>query len=200
MRGIITVVCIFILIVGGVWWWRSYHNGNLYDGSVQRRDAAMEAGATTMENGKDAGEEVGPTPSRSDAPGTINGDRVSNGSSDELNAQTPPVTQDPYGANPNGATGANAQVATPSANQGQSQAPQVSYSPGTPMYPAPATDSQTPNAPNGMHFSGSGTYQWYRQGNLTYRVDTQSGRSCIVYATMEEWRKPYVYNNGCRAS
>jgi len=61
----------------------------------------------------------------------------------------------------------------------------------------PASDSQSPNAPNGMRFGGSGTYQWYRQGNLTWRIDTASGRSCIIYATMEELRKQIVYSHGC---
>ena len=61
----------------------------------------------------------------------------------------------------------------------------------------PTTDSQAANAPNGLRFGGSGSYQWYRQGNLTWRVDTASGRSCIVYATIEEWRKPIVMSHGC---
>jgi hypothetical protein len=65
---------------------------------------------------------------------------------------------------------------------------------------APMTDSQSPNAPNGMRFGGSGNYQWYRQGNITWRVDTASGRSCIVYATMEEWQKQIVMEHGCGRS
>ena len=61
----------------------------------------------------------------------------------------------------------------------------------------PMTDSVPPNPANGARFTGSGSYQWYRQGNLTWRVDTVSGRSCIDYATMEEWRKPIVSSHGC---
>ena len=61
----------------------------------------------------------------------------------------------------------------------------------------PATDTLSPNAPNGMAFGGSGKYQWYRQGNLTWRINTQSGSSCIAFATMEEWQKPLVYSHGC---
>ena len=38
-------------------------------------------------------------------------------------------------------------------------------------------DSQSPNAPNGALFTGSGAYQWYRQGNLTWRVDSRTGHS-----------------------
>jgi hypothetical protein len=61
----------------------------------------------------------------------------------------------------------------------------------------PMTDSQAANAPNGQRFAGSGAYLVYRQGNITYRLDTTTGRSCIIYATMEEWRKPIVMSNGC---
>ena len=61
----------------------------------------------------------------------------------------------------------------------------------------PMTDSRSPNAPNGMAFAGSGTYQWYRQGNLTWRIDTATGHSCIIYATLEEWQKRIVSSNGC---
>ena len=65
---------------------------------------------------------------------------------------------------------------------------------------APAYDTASPNAPNGMRYAGSGVYQWYRQGNLTWRVDTATGQSCIVYATMEEWRKQIVLSHGCGRS
>ena len=61
----------------------------------------------------------------------------------------------------------------------------------------PLRDSQSANNPNDLHFGGTGAYQWYRQGNLTWRVDTATGRSCIVYATMEEWQKQIVYSHGC---
>lgn len=61
----------------------------------------------------------------------------------------------------------------------------------------PAGDTESPLAPNGMRFAGSGSYQWYRQGNLTWRVDTTTGRSCIIYATMDEWRKQIVMSHGC---
>lgn len=73
------------------------------------------------------------------------------------------------------------------------------YTVGSGAAPAnlPTTDSVPPNPANGARFSGSGTYQWYRQGNLTWRVDTVSGHSCIDYATMEEWRKPIVSSHGC---
>jgi hypothetical protein len=37
-----------------------------------------------------------------------------------------------------------------------------------------------------MVFSGTGHYQLYRQGNLTWRMNTDTGRACILFATDEE--------------
>lgn len=64
----------------------------------------------------------------------------------------------------------------------------------------PASDSISPNPANGVAFSGTGKFQVYRQGNLTWRVDTESGHTCVLFATMEEWRKPLVYQHGCNNS
>ena len=61
----------------------------------------------------------------------------------------------------------------------------------------PGADSLSPNAPNGATFTGKGKYQVYRQGNLTWRLDTENGQTCILFATEEEWRKPIVYSHGC---
>jgi hypothetical protein len=61
----------------------------------------------------------------------------------------------------------------------------------------PSTDSIDPNPTNGMRFSGSGRYQLYRQGNITWRLDTNTGSSCVIFATDEEWRKPRVLRDAC---
>ncbi len=68
---------------------------------------------------------------------------------------------------------------------------------GMPASSAPAGDTLGPNAPNGMRFSGTGKYLLYRQGDITYRLDTDTGFSCIIYATDEQWKKPRVYRDGC---
>ena len=68
---------------------------------------------------------------------------------------------------------------------------------GAPAAGAPATDTISPNPPNGMVFSGTGHFQLYRQGNLTWRLDTDTGQSCVLFATDEEWRKPKVFHAGC---
>ena len=69
---------------------------------------------------------------------------------------------------------------------------------GTSGMAAPATDSIAPNPPNGMTFGGAGHYQLYRQGDLTWRLNTDTGQTCVIFATDEEWRKPKVYRAGCR--
>jgi hypothetical protein len=61
----------------------------------------------------------------------------------------------------------------------------------------PVSDTISPNPPNGMVFAGSGRFQVYRQGNITWRIDTVSGTNCILFATNEEWQKPQVYGHGC---
>ena len=61
----------------------------------------------------------------------------------------------------------------------------------------PATDSISPNPPNGEVFAGTGKYQLYRQGNLTWRLNTDTGQTCIIFATDEEWKKPKVRQAGC---
>jgi hypothetical protein len=58
-------------------------------------------------------------------------------------------------------------------------------------------DTIGPNPRDGMVFSGKGKYQLYRQGNLTWRLNTETGQSCIIFATDEEWKKPKVYRAGC---
>ncbi len=61
----------------------------------------------------------------------------------------------------------------------------------------PPGDTISPNPPNGEVFAGKGRYQLYRQGNITWRLDTDTGRACVLFATDEEWRKPKVYRTGC---
>ncbi len=222
MGRILVIIFVIVLIVSGVWWWRNYHNANVYDGSVVRRDAAMETGTTTMENGQNLGE-AHPTPSRSDYPGTVNGEPY-HGDANDVAVQTTPITEDPYaqggayaasgsygasgyngvspygggpnGGGPYGYNGPNAPSPRPGKRGPVYPPSRVDY--GYQGYGYQGNDSQPPENPDGMRFGGNGAYQWYRQGNLTYRVDSRSGRSCIAYATMEEWRNPRVYRHACR--
>jgi hypothetical protein len=81
--------------------------------------------------------------------------------------------------------------------------PGGSAAPGTanPAAPAsaPTSDSIARNPPNGMLFTGSGKYQLYRQGDITWRLNTDTGWACVLFATDAQWRKTRVYQQGCRA-
>lgn len=61
----------------------------------------------------------------------------------------------------------------------------------------PGADTISPNPPNGMAFAGTGRFEVYREGNLTWRINTDTGQACIIFATDEEWQKPKVYRHGC---
>ena len=67
-------------------------------------------------------------------------------------------------------------------------------------FKAPVEDTISANPPNGTVFSGTGHFQVYRQGNLTWRINTDTGQSCVLFATDAEWRKPRVYQRGCAQS
>jgi hypothetical protein len=69
--------------------------------------------------------------------------------------------------------------------------------PATTTYAVPATDTIPANPTNGMVFAGTGRYQLYRQGSITWRLDTDSGRTCIIFATDEQWHLQRVYSHGC---
>lgn len=64
----------------------------------------------------------------------------------------------------------------------------------------PTSDSIPRNPPNGLIFAGAGKYQLYRQGDITWRLDTNTGRSCIIFATDTLWAKVRVWDSGCGAS
>jgi len=61
----------------------------------------------------------------------------------------------------------------------------------------PAADSISRDPPNGMVFAGTGRYQLYRQGDITWRLNTDTGQACILFATDREWSKPRVFEHGC---
>jgi len=106
----------------------------------------------------------------------------------DLSAATPPNPSAPgvpLQLQIAGQNGADTQAATPA-----QYAPQSTFAP-------PASDSIDRNPPDGMRFAGSGRYEVYRQGDLTYRINTVTGKECVLFATDSEWRKPRVYRNGC---
>jgi hypothetical protein len=92
--------------------------------------------------------------------------------------------------------------ATPPAGQksqpAQSTAPSPSTTPaGNAALTPPTADSILRDPPSGAVFAGKGKFQLYRQGDITWRLDTDSGTACILFATDTQWRKPQVYSHGC---
>ncbi len=63
----------------------------------------------------------------------------------------------------------------------------------------PPGDSISRNPPNGMIFAGRGKYQLYRQGDITWRLNTDTGQACILFATDAVWSQPRVFKQGCAA-
>jgi hypothetical protein len=53
--------------------------------------------------------------------------------------------------------------------------------------------------PPALSETSPGRFQVYRQGHLTWRIDTATGDTCVLLATHAEWRKPQVYQNGCNS-
>ncbi|HEY4354682.1 MAG TPA: hypothetical protein VGN16_02960 [Acidobacteriaceae bacterium] len=208
VRTIVTVVLLILLVVGCWWIYKavtgnsSLGSGEVYVQSTSSKDA-MSTGATYVD-GKPI--EAHPTPSRSDAPGTIN---------------TEPVAQ--YGEKGyTGYSGANGYSGYPATNTPETyqygrdgfydrkpgdnsdkfgksdrydKLPPATFQQS--YFPQSNTDTLPANPPNGYAYAGTGAYELYRQGDLTYRMDTKTGASCVLYATLEEWRKPLVYGHGC---
>lgn len=175
MKTILWLVATVVVVFGGIWLWKQYHGGSqLGSGDVYVHDSAStshdteSSGPTNIDGRTET--PVTPTPSRSDAPGTINGERIGGATANQPGSGQYPSAQ---------------------------AAPERTYNVAGSAAAPPVTDTISPNPPNGEVFTGTGKYQWYRQGNLTWRVNSTTGVSCVAFATMEEWQKPIVYSHGC---
>ena len=85
----------------------------------------------------------------------------------------------------------------------QPQEPSASPTPMTQPHGAiavPASDTIPRNPPSGVAFAGTGKYQLYRQGDITWRLNTNTGQACILFATDTQWSRPRVYAQGCGAT
>jgi hypothetical protein len=63
----------------------------------------------------------------------------------------------------------------------------------------PASESLSRQSSNGIVAAGTGKFELYRQGDLTFRLNTESGDACVLFATEQEWRKSLVYEHGCNS-
>jgi hypothetical protein len=61
----------------------------------------------------------------------------------------------------------------------------------------PASETLSRNPPNGVVAAGAGKFELYRQGDLTFRLNTESGDACVLFATQAQWGKSIVYDHGC---
>jgi hypothetical protein len=104
---------------------------------------------------------------------------------DNAKPQTPPPA-------PTGQPAPSPEAATAKGAETPSGQPQTQ-----PAAKVPSSDTISRNPPNGMTFSGSGKYQLYRQGDITWRLNTDTGWACVLFATDAQWRKTRVYGNGC---
>ena len=64
----------------------------------------------------------------------------------------------------------------------------------------PASETLSRNPPDRTILAGSGRYELYRQGDITWRMDTASGQACVIFATEAMWHRSLVYQHGCGAS
>jgi len=188
----ITALLVVLFIVACVWVWNHVHNsGNTFGDGAITQNGNTSSSEDAMNNGVtkdlDNNTEAHPTTSRSDDPGTIN--TVPVGSSGAQSSTTPPMGT-PMSSTP----GSGAPQPSPISAPGGLTARQPVLGPGE---PPPAYDSLAPNPPNHVGFGGTGKYMWYRQGDLTWRVNSDTGAACIAFATMQQWARPLVYQNGC---
>ena len=184
-RRIVGIVVLLALLIGGFLLWRRHNDAQ----ALASGDVHCNGCMTPEEQVRFAKDNAGET-----ADGVI--DRKNK------TAQPEAATDLQDAAPSNGSVRGSGQraagtTANSSAGSTAERQTQPSSLPLTSSSVQPAPDTLPTNAQNGARFAGSGPYQWYRQGNLTWRIDTVSGRSCIIYATLEEWRKPIVMSHGC---
>lgn len=196
-KRIIWAVIAVVLVVGIYYWWTNRTDAEtIGSGGVSSHDTLGRNSKANMDSGIVSGSDIDGKPTDAS---TYGGDV-----SYDNKPPAPKPTPTPVIANAStGTTTVNGGSASP---QAVTQAPAVMPGPTTVMPTTvastgasslPVSDTLSPNSPNGMAFGGSGKFQWYRQGNLTWRINTQSGDTCIAFATMDEWQKPIVYTHGC---
>jgi hypothetical protein len=66
-----------------------------------------------------------------------------------------------------------------------------------PQTAKPAADMLPQLNKDGTVYTDKGRFQLYRQGDITWRMNTQTGKACVFLATEAQWSKTVVYQNGC---
>jgi hypothetical protein len=109
------------------------------------------------------------------------------------------VRQQPVAAPEAASANQPAQPQDRSANPADSLADQGRPQAQSSVYTLPASQSLSRNPPDRTLLAGTGRYELYRQGDITWRMDTATGQACVLFATEAMWRKPLVYSHGCGA-
>jgi hypothetical protein len=96
----------------------------------------------------------------------------------------------------------NPKAANPAANQPQEVAESAGGEASNPqpqnsVVTLPAAQTISRNPPNGLVVSGTGKFQLYRQGDITWRMNTETGEACVLFATEAMWHRALVYEHGC---
>jgi hypothetical protein len=113
-----------------------------------------------------------------------------------------------YVRNQNGGT---ATLTTPAPDASSTPASDAGSEPATASSPAesqanppvlatPIVDTLPRNPPNGLAYKGTGKFLLYRQGDITWRLDTDTGFACVLLATNAQWSRLRVYQHGCGTS
>ncbi len=179
-RKIVGIVILLAVLFGGFLLWRRHNDAQALANGDVHCDGCM----TPAEQARFAKENAGETADRASERKTKTAREDAAGDVQEA----APTSEGKV----SGAAGMPAQASSGQSSDMQPAALTLAKS-GSQANP----DTLPPNAQNGARFAGTGAYQWYRQGNITWRIDTATGRSCIIYATMEEWRKSIVLSHGC---
>jgi hypothetical protein len=101
----------------------------------------------------------------------------------------------PEGSSPN----QSAQQADQSANPEVAQADQTRLQSQSGVYTLPASQTLSPTPPDRTIIAGTGRYELYRQGDITWRMDTATGKACVLFATEAMWRRSLVFEHGCES-
>jgi len=113
---------------------------------------------------------------------------ITEGDTSVLSASNNPPSKSPN--NSVTSSSADTQMTAPSSSQSLSTVEAATD--------APTADSRPAVPPDGKAYSGSGHLELYREGNITYQYNTDTGASCVMYASLREWRNPLVYRHSCR--
>ena len=179
-RIVVVIALVAVVAIGVFWYWQRAKQRALGSGAVHVKTAAP----------SEPGNQATGQPAEQPAPPAATTSSVPPPQSDESSPATAPA-------------------AKPSAAVEKSTAPKVAPTHAATMPPmtqprgavqVPVNDTIARNPPNGLIFAGAGKYQLYRQGDITWRLDTDTGRACIIFATDTLWSRLRVWDQGCGAS